>query len=170
CAGSFTGTRIEGRRRAAPATVCLSTTYACPCSPIHRVGGRRSSSWTWTIWRHPWSRSRALHAEPLSDALGHRLRMALAQEHEAEDQAQRHHGEDGQLDHGVLELHVALLGHLGQLRREDEDAADTGDEGDEHEGLGDEDVLAEGELHSVEQLDDHQDQQDLIEYHDHASR
>src|SRR5215831_2626780 len=105
-----------------PGTGYPSTTCVCLCSAIPRAAGRRSSWWISTSSRHRWSRSRRPRAEPASDPLGHRVRVALAQEHQAEDQAQGHDGEDAQLDHRVLELDVALLRHLWQLRGEHEDA------------------------------------------------
>src|SRR5262245_34925652 len=79
-----------------------------------------------------------------------RLRMTLPQQDEAPYQAERHHGQDDQLDHCVPELHLALRDELGELGGDHEDAAYTGDQRDEHEGFRHEDVLAEGKLNGVE--------------------
>jgi hypothetical protein len=46
-----------------------------------------------------------------------RLWVPLAQHHQAPDEAQRHGGENGQLDHCVLKLHAAGFDDLRHLRR-----------------------------------------------------
>src|SRR5437870_1356738 len=71
----------------------------------------------------------------------------------------RRRGPRSSLSAGAL----ALLEEPRELGGEHQQAPDRGDQPDDQEGLRHERVLAEGELHGVEELDDHQDQEDPVE-------
>jgi hypothetical protein len=67
-----------------------------------------------------------------------------------------------------VERRVALGHQVAELRGEHQHAPDPGDETDDEKRLGDERVLTEGDLDRVEDLHDHEHEENLIQIDDAA--
>jgi hypothetical protein len=94
----------------------------------------------------------------------------LAEEHQGHDHRDDEHRQEAELQHGVAENRLPLLDVGAELGGQDEDPPGRRDQTHDQEGLGDERVLPERDLHRVKELHDHQDEKEPVEKSDGDGR
>src|SRR5438874_4737100 len=113
------------------------------------------------IWER--AKPKSVMPRPHSRPVGDPMRVVPLQRDERDDEGHDHHRQQSQLEHRPLERPRVLFEELRELGREHQEATHGGDQPDDQERLRHERVLAEGDLHGVEELDDHQDEEDPVE-------